>query len=163
MLTPGEFRVLKELRKGGTNAEIAVRLGLSPETVKTHIASMLSKLDLRDRRELAAFQPQEESRRRRILGAVGAPLGASLSMRPLVWAGAGLTGAASIAVAGIFIAAMLANGDQPFVVPPDYDPKAGATPSPSTTPQPTTTAPTPTATPTVARPSEFVPHLEQRE
>ena len=45
-MTPAEQRVLDELRNGGSNAEIAARLGLSRETVKTHIASMLSKLDL---------------------------------------------------------------------------------------------------------------------
>ena len=97
LLTPGEQRVLKELRQGGTNAEIAVRLGLSPETVKTHIASMLSKLDLRDRGELAAVQLQEAVGRWRILGVMGVPFGFPLHMRPLVWAGAGLAGAAGAA------------------------------------------------------------------
>lgn len=37
VLTPAEWRVLDALREGGTNAEIAARLGLSPDTVKTHI------------------------------------------------------------------------------------------------------------------------------
>ena len=53
VLTPAEQRVLEALRDGGSNAEIAARLGISRETVKTHIASMLSKLDLPDRYELA--------------------------------------------------------------------------------------------------------------
>ena len=53
VLTPAEQRVLEELRNGGSNAEIAARLGVSRETVKTHIASMLSKLDLANRHELA--------------------------------------------------------------------------------------------------------------
>ena len=34
VLTPGEWRVLEALRDGGTNAEIAARLGLSADTVK---------------------------------------------------------------------------------------------------------------------------------
>ena len=46
VLTPAEWRVLEELRKGGTNAELAVRLGVSPDAVKFHISNMLSKLDL---------------------------------------------------------------------------------------------------------------------
>ena len=76
--------MLEELRRGGTNAEIAVRLGLSRETVKTHIASMLSKLDVGDRRELAAWQPQEESARQRILGVLGLPSSLFLLKRSLV-------------------------------------------------------------------------------
>ena len=62
VLTPAEQRVLEALRDGGTNAEIAARLGISRETVKTHIASMLSKLDLTDRRELAAWRPEPPRR-----------------------------------------------------------------------------------------------------
>ena len=65
VLTPGEQRVLEELRNGGTNAEIAARLGLSAETVKTHIARMLSKLDLPDRRALAAWRPGRDGAERR--------------------------------------------------------------------------------------------------
>ena len=60
VLTPAEQRVLDELRRGGTNAEIAVRLGLSPDTVKSHVASMLGKLDLDDRHALAAWRPDRE-------------------------------------------------------------------------------------------------------
>ncbi len=130
LLTPGEQRVLEELRKGGTNAEIAVRLGLSPETVKTHIASMLSKLNLRDRRDLAALRPQEESGHRHILGVIGLPSGLSLSMRPLVWAGAGLAGVAGMAAATLFIAAMMADGDQTPTVSLVSTPAAETTPSP---------------------------------
>ena len=62
VLTPAEQRVLEALRDGGSNAEIAARLGLSRETVKTHIGSMLSKLDLADRYELASWQPKPPRR-----------------------------------------------------------------------------------------------------
>ena len=44
ILTPAEWGVLRELRAGGTNAEIAVRLGVSPDAVKYHISNMLGKL-----------------------------------------------------------------------------------------------------------------------
>lgn len=133
--------MLKELRKGGTNAEIAIRLGLSPETVKTHIAHMLSKLDLRDRRELAAFRQQEERGRGPIFGAIGLPFGLSLSMRPLVWAGVGLAGAVGIAGVVVFIAAVVVNVDQPPAVPLVSTPAAEATPSPSATPPAATGTP----------------------
>ena len=62
VLTPAEQRVLDALRDGGSNAEIAARLGISRETVKTHIASMLSKVDLSSRHELASWRPERPRR-----------------------------------------------------------------------------------------------------
>jgi len=49
VLTPRELEVLGLIAQGMSNAELASALTLSAATVKTHVARILAKLDLRDR------------------------------------------------------------------------------------------------------------------
>jgi DNA-binding NarL/FixJ family response regulator len=56
LLTPREADVLEHLRQGRSNAEIALALHVSVETVRTHRRNIYRKLGVRTRRELAGLQ-----------------------------------------------------------------------------------------------------------
>lgn len=58
-LTPAEMDVLALLPKGLTNREIGHELGITVETVKTHVGSILRKLGAVHRAEAAAIAAKE--------------------------------------------------------------------------------------------------------
>jgi DNA-binding NarL/FixJ family response regulator len=52
-LRPRETEVISYVSRGYSNKEIGAKLGISQETVKTHVASIMTKLDAKDRTEAA--------------------------------------------------------------------------------------------------------------
>ena len=152
VLTPAEWRVLDALRDGGTNADIAARLGLSADTVKYHISNMLAKLELRDRRALASWRPEE--RRGRLGALLTVPAVVWSVARPIAWVGAGTAAVAGVVVGVVAVVALVAvvlvtagrDADPPLAVAPPPTPESTSTPAPTPTVQPT---PMPSPTPAV--------------
>jgi DNA-binding CsgD family transcriptional regulator len=61
-LTPAERETLRYLRLRMTNAEIADARGISVNTVRTQVSSMIGKLSLKNRKALAAWEdPMEKN------------------------------------------------------------------------------------------------------
>lgn len=54
-LTPREQEILKLIATGASNREIAQTLQISEKTVKNHVSSILHRLNLRDRTQVAIF------------------------------------------------------------------------------------------------------------
>ncbi len=160
ILTPAEWRVLEEVRTGATNAEIAVRLGVSPFTVKYHISNILGKLGLRNRREIATWRREPERVRlpqvaAARLRALAGPLLAPFGFLPKPVLGVAVAAAiALVAIPAIVVAVLLTRPtEEPvnLLVSPDPSPSPAVPATTSPTPDPTPTAtptPSPQATPT---------------
>ena len=67
VLTPAEWRIAQAVRHGLTNRDIAARRGISCDAVKYHVANILAKLGLQNRRALRQW--------------VGAPIDSTLQKR----------------------------------------------------------------------------------
>ncbi len=145
ILTPTEWRVLEQVRAGRTNQEIADQLGVSHNTVKTHVSNMLSKLDVEHRHELAVWQGAPAEASQAVLGRMhlAGPLG-WIAERTVSWTGRIVVGAGAVAAGAAFLFAMQSVNESGS--PSGGDPTEARTPSPA-------------ATSTIASESEPVPLL----
>ena len=66
-LTPREKEIAESVSRGLTNREIAVELGISPETVKRHLATVYDKLGIRSRVVLALQVVAHAAKQRTVL------------------------------------------------------------------------------------------------
>lgn len=62
LLTARELDVLKHLRTGATNREIADRLFIAENTVKNHVRSILSKYNLTSRRQAVNYNSRHQEK-----------------------------------------------------------------------------------------------------
>ena len=116
VLTPREWEVLALIRKGLTNPEIASRLGIGREGVKSHVSEILSKLSVSSREEAARWQPSDRpwwAGAPAPIAFLGQKTGATLSaVGSLAGAAAGALVLAALAGLGL-MAFLLARGDGP--------------------------------------------------
>lgn len=72
VLTPTEWRILHAVQHGLTNVDIAHRRGTSVDAVKFHVANVLAKLGVRNRRELRKLKlkPADSALKRKSEGVV---------------------------------------------------------------------------------------------
>ncbi len=61
-LTKAEWKIIREVEKGASNKEIAEILFLSEGTVRNYLSTILNKLQLRDRTQLAIWAVQSPSK-----------------------------------------------------------------------------------------------------
>lgn len=59
-LTPREYEVVREIRKGYTNQVIAEVMGISDDTVKAHVTNIIRKMGVANRTQVAVSFTDEE-------------------------------------------------------------------------------------------------------
>ncbi len=98
ILTPREWEVLALLREGLSNPEIAVRLGIGREGVKSHVSEILGKLGVASREDAARWAPTE----RAWWAGAAAPMAWLWRRASVSWLATGAAGiAAVLVVAGV--------------------------------------------------------------
>lgn len=114
-VTPAEAKVLALIRDGHPNAEIAVRLGISVNTVRYHVSNLLAKANATDRAALKDWRPKSGSPRSRRLGWLGPLIAPKIAAAGTVAVGV---------VAAVAIAASLASHEPRELAAENAEPAA---------------------------------------
>ncbi len=112
-VTPAEAKVLELVRQGLPNAEIAVRLGVSVNTVRYHVSNLLAKANATDRAQLKHWRPRPEQSDARNWGWVALILKPKLAVAASLAAGAVAAIAITASVATIEPAEPVARTVEP--------------------------------------------------
>ncbi len=123
LLTPREQDVLALLREGLTNAQIAERLGITPETAKYHVSEILSKLHVTTREQAAAWREPERHRAWRLLGAAASLLVLTSAVAGLGLLGWGLSRAGTSASSSATPLNAIVGGPVYYLPPTDGSPE----------------------------------------
>lgn len=117
-LTARQRDVLRGLAERKTNAQIAEDLGLSPETVKSHVSEILGELGVDTREEAAEWWRQQRGMRARFAVAD------RFSRMPalLRWGLGGAGAAAAVGVVAVVALVLLFDGESAGSVPGDAPP-----------------------------------------
>ena len=116
ILTPREWEVMEELRRGKSNPEIARSMGISRAGAKYHVSEILGKLGLTSRYEAATWRPV-----RRAWWPAGALAVLAWPFKSLWW-GSTAKVAAAAAVAATVVAFAVPDGFGLFVTDPEIGP-----------------------------------------
>lgn len=116
ILTPREWEVMEELRRGKSNPEIARSMGISRAGAKYHVSEILGKLGLTSRYEAATWRPV-----RRAWWPAGALAVLAWPFKSLWW-GSTAKVAAAAAVAATVVAFAVPDGFGLFVTDPEMGP-----------------------------------------
>jgi DNA-binding CsgD family transcriptional regulator len=130
-LTARQREVLKLIRRGHTNSEIAERLGISLAGAKWHVSELLAKYGVDTREDLADRAAQEASTGRRVRRWLN-----GLWFLPVSHAQVGLAAAGTIAVVGAGAAVALLRDDGGNATFAENAPPATATLTPPASPTP---------------------------
>jgi DNA-binding CsgD family transcriptional regulator len=120
VLTPREQEVLDLLRRGLTNEQIAVRLGISRDGAKFHVSQILSRLGVTTRHEAALWDAATHQPWWKKAMAMMLPFPGSLKLGAKIAGGAVVASAVAGTALFVWLVLTSASEDEPFAWRPAF-------------------------------------------